>query len=218
MIICHSKKFVVVHLEKTGGTTIEKAIEPHLKVQDLYIHDWMIYNFAFKYALTEHSDANVIQKFLGEDWNNYKKFAVIRNPVQLMRSMYSFAMRVAAENAGKQPPDGAHSAYAYSVMSDTGPDGFVDYMLSRDYAMVSPQSDRLAPMLNDGLVIDLSELNWYWENTLDWLGLPWDTPMVVRNSSYVNECSFSPDTVKRIKKHFEKDYDILPSLVGVKWY
>ena len=37
MIICHSRKYVFIHIHKTGGTSVESALEPTLHWNDLLL-------------------------------------------------------------------------------------------------------------------------------------------------------------------------------------
>jgi hypothetical protein len=78
-------KFVFVHINKTGGNSVNQALEP----------------YGFKYAATEgfghpdikfphsqHWDAHEYKLALGETWEDYIKFAIVRNPWDRMLSQY----------------------------------------------------------------------------------------------------------------------------------
>lgn len=220
MIISYSHKFVFIHLEKCGGTTVEHSLAPTLNPGDLLINDWTrIFFDKQNYQLSEHSPAWVAKKWIGSPWNNLRKFSVVRDPVDIMRSMYSYSKGVydgMYKNTFHVPEDGSLKAIVYSEKTGYGPDGFVDYMFTRGYHCISPQADRLEGIIKNDWIIDLTELDNEWNNITDWLGLG-ELPMLRKNLSNSNLIEFSSDTVKSIKKNFEKDYDIFPDITGVRW-
>lgn len=71
MTICHERKLIFIHIPKNAGTSIIKA----MGVENLYM-DKTIEEYK------EHYD---------EYWDKYKKFTVIRDPVDRFISAYKFA-------------------------------------------------------------------------------------------------------------------------------
>lgn len=221
MIVCYSKGFVVQHMEKTGGTTVVQSLAPHLEQYDLVMTDWMKFIFNQRGdGISEHAASSAIAMFLGDSWKNFKKFSTVRDPVELMKSFYNYSKSEYERHVGTPnqiPPDGSLKAYIYSENTGYGPDGFVDFMFARGYMSVSPQVDRLHHMLGDGLIVDLSELDSSWDGVTSYLGFNNKIDMVKKRVLHSSRVEFSLDTVKRIKNHFEKDYDILPGITGVRW-
>lgn len=211
--------FVVLHLEKTGGTTIEKSIEPHLELGDLYLKDWQMLRFATDKWLNEHSISDTAYDFLESSWGSFKKFSTVRDPVNIMRSMYNYAKYVYDNTPNEEKrflPEGAVRAYAYSYKYDLGTDGFVDYMFNNNYTMVSPQTFRLRKMLKDGLIIDIEQLNDRWNDVMSYLGIG-SVKSMNRNVLGSSHIIFSDLAIQKIKNHFMADYDTLPSITGMYW-
>jgi hypothetical protein len=71
MTISHEKKLIFIHIPKNAGTSIIKA----LGVENLYF-DKTIEQYKEHYK---------------DYWNNYKKFTVIRDPIDRFISAYKFA-------------------------------------------------------------------------------------------------------------------------------
>jgi hypothetical protein len=71
MTICHERKLIFIHIPKNAGTSIIKA----MGVENLYM-DKTIEEYK------EHYD---------EYWDKYKKFTVIRDPIDRFISAYKFA-------------------------------------------------------------------------------------------------------------------------------
>lgn len=105
MIISHSRKFIFIHLEKCGGTSVESALQPYLawddiifgstefgeSIQSLYMKRYGRDNVKNN-MLWKHSDASQIYSYIGSNrWNDYRKICVVRNPVDLMKSFYAFS-------------------------------------------------------------------------------------------------------------------------------
>jgi hypothetical protein len=72
-MISHKHKFIFVHIPKTGGTSIESVFVPNAVEKDV----------SFK-----HSTAKEYQKKFNREFSEYFKFSVIRNPWDLVASLY----------------------------------------------------------------------------------------------------------------------------------
>lgn len=254
MIISHSRKFVFIHLQKCGGTSIEYALEPYLSWDDLVLGGTE-YGESFQALLYQrygidnvqqnmlwkHSNADDIYNFLGKKrWNEYKKIAVVRDPVDMMKSLYYFSQNVIRYHTGRIyeeewrkwvddktfPPDWPYlekyvQAYIESKVRGKGFDYFVELLLNNDYEFVRPQIDRIRYRIlhsNVEKVVDLSDLNNRWEELTSFIGIE-DTPPIDKLNSVEKdfEIEMSDKTKKMIKKHFAKDYRYMKYLTNVKW-
>ena len=106
MIISKSKNFIYIHIEKTGGTSIEEALLPYLDWNDIIYGGTTFGNdlqnlygkhFGYEYleknGLWKHSDAKTISKFLSQDYENMYKFTTVRDPIDIMISFYYYIKR-----------------------------------------------------------------------------------------------------------------------------
>ena len=71
MTICHERKLIFIHIPKNAGTSIIKA----MGVENIYM-DKKIEEYKEHY---------------GEYWDKYKKFTVVRDPIDRFISAYKFA-------------------------------------------------------------------------------------------------------------------------------
>lgn len=81
MIISHEKKFVFIHVPKTGGTSISSWLLKH--------------PFCFEDG-NKHATAKEARSYFetnGWPWHEYKKFLVVRNPWSRAYSYYKFIMQ-----------------------------------------------------------------------------------------------------------------------------
>ncbi len=74
MLISHQYKFIFVHIQKTGGLTVEDILER--QVPDLQ-------KVIGRHALAQHGIDTI------PEWNDYFKFAFVRNPWDRLVSWYS---------------------------------------------------------------------------------------------------------------------------------
>ncbi|HEY3638812.1 MAG TPA: sulfotransferase family 2 domain-containing protein [Rhizomicrobium sp.] len=96
MIICHSRKFIFIHIHKTGGTSVERALDPHLAWNDLILGgsafgERIQAAYMKKFGLNKHSTVAEIEKVCGSGiLDEYFVFSVVRNPLSRLCSMYNF--------------------------------------------------------------------------------------------------------------------------------
>lgn len=75
-MIDHTRKLIFIHIARTGGTSIEKALTGK---------DWWVIE-----PRTKHISAKQARKIYGEDvWRSYTKFSVVRNPWDRITSMWA---------------------------------------------------------------------------------------------------------------------------------
>lgn len=74
-MIDHERKLIFIHIERTGGTSVEKA---------LVGKDWWKID-----SNSKHIKASQAKKLYGKDvWKDYTTFTIIRNPWDRVVSMY----------------------------------------------------------------------------------------------------------------------------------
>jgi hypothetical protein len=116
MIISHSHKFIFVHIHKTGGTSIEQGLDPHLAWNDLILGgsrlgERMQPFYAKKFGLGKHSTVSEIESVCGSKYlDDYYVFSLVRHPVARMCSMYNFVATTLDRWARQQKIDFADIA------------------------------------------------------------------------------------------------------------
>jgi hypothetical protein len=110
MIICHSRKFIFVHIHKTGGTSVERALDPHLAWNDLILGgspfgEKIQQPYAKKFGLNKHSTVSDIEAVCGDLVRDYVTFALVRNPLSRMCSLYNFVATIVHRWADQQGID-----------------------------------------------------------------------------------------------------------------
>lgn len=252
MIISASREFIFIHLEKCGGTSVETALEPYLEWSDVILgstdfgesYQQLLHNrFGVenvrKNMLWKHSDARDIRAFVGpEIWNDFTKISVVREPVDLVKSLYFFSQTAIQYHIGRinrhvwkemlrtgSFPDSwpyteyfIH-AYAQSEVDGSGIDGFVRDIFSEQYNFIKPQYERIQVNGDKDLdlVVDLCCLNDEWQNILNACNIKDEALLNHLNASERDEVELSPKSLKIIKKHFAIDYQQLPKYTGVTW-
>jgi hypothetical protein len=103
MVISHSRRFIFLRTQKTGGSSLSHALRATLQPEDYRAHRrlplwqkrlglrsrWPKTRFGGPFGLTQHATARQVRRFVGEEaWRGYFKFAVERNPWDRQLSLY----------------------------------------------------------------------------------------------------------------------------------
>ena len=96
MIICHSKRFIFIHIQKTGGTSVELALEPMLSWSDLILGssafgEMIDAHYKSRFGLSKHSSLAEIENICGKQiCRSYAVFATVRHPLDRLCSVYNY--------------------------------------------------------------------------------------------------------------------------------
>jgi len=96
-MIYKEKKFIFVHIYKTGGKSLQDSLFPYIDRIPIY---YKVFNklatplhikwFPKYLKIHMHSGVTVYRDYLGNEFDNYFKFAVSRNPFSWQVSLYFF--------------------------------------------------------------------------------------------------------------------------------
>lgn len=90
MIVCHSRRFVFVHIHKTAGESITSALSPALGDGDWEVRGKTRPSINGT-VLHKHSTALEALHALGPElWEQYFTFAFVRHPIDRILSLYRY--------------------------------------------------------------------------------------------------------------------------------
>tara|TARA_Y200000002_G_scaffold306413_1_gene262354 strand:+ start:3903 stop:4652 length:750 start_codon:yes stop_codon:yes gene_type:complete len=146
MIICHSKKFIYIHIPKTGGESVEKALECHLKRPLLNQKDLILGStklgkklnkyYRKKYSLHKHSNIQKIFDLYNSknQLNDYRIGATIRDPISRCFSYFNYIANIVENGLNRinRPKD-----YYYFIKrieeNDYGKMNFLKWRITKAY-------------------------------------------------------------------------------------
>lgn len=99
-MISHKHKFIFLHIPKTGGTSIERALEPNVTLEDPSSNDIHIEgntSIEGKHWRTIDYEQNFPELF-----HSYFKFMFIRNPWDRIVSRYEWRRLIASRRLGNK--------------------------------------------------------------------------------------------------------------------
>ena len=94
-MICHHKRFVFLHIPRTGGTSINKTLRPLCETPTDGNHP----NPAYR----THASLSDYKSYLDEKFDSYWKFTIVRNPWDRMVSLYFWGLQI--RNISASDPD-----------------------------------------------------------------------------------------------------------------
>jgi chondroitin 4-sulfotransferase 11 len=113
MLISHDYKFIFIHIGKTGGTSIERALCSFLRI------DFEATEISPDGKWWKHKWAAVMREILGKDlWDDYFTFAFVRNPYDMILSLYCMYTQYPEYTNPKQHSDLYHPWNQYSCFTD----------------------------------------------------------------------------------------------------
>src|SRR5258708_2149793 len=105
MIISHSRRFIFVHIHKTGGTSVELALDKFLSWNDLVLGgsplgEAMNDTYRERYGLDKHSSVAEIDQVCGPQLSSrYTVLATVRHPLNRLCSLYNFVGTIVHHHA-----------------------------------------------------------------------------------------------------------------------
>jgi len=255
MILSHSKKFIYIHLEKCGGTSIEEYLMPFLEWDDILLggttYGWEMINlyrkrfgddYMIKHGLYKHSTAQDIKRYAGDEiWNTYYKFATVRNPEKLVKSLYFFTQKnisqyinsidinkkykvIYEKNHDQEvliqdntiiTDDLTYKSYIESMIDKTYIDGFITKIINENNRIVLPQTLRLNSSVD---IYDIENINSNWQKILNNINIKSkeDLPVLFKTIDH-SKIQLEEKTKSLIKEHFKIDYQTIPSITGSNW-
>lgn len=178
MLISQNPNFLFIHIQKTGGTSLEKVIRASCpEVRQL---------------CGRHDHASMAYKIMGNDYNDYFKFAFVRNPWDRLVSWYSMIVQF---SQGK-PRHTLNGLWQYALNTASS---FEEFILHCTEAVEDNDGrksfayDQLTYITDDdgGVIVDFVGR---YEN-------------FARDARYVlNKLGTSADTVPQMNKSVHQDY------------
>lgn len=93
MIYSDEKKFIFIHVPKTGGTSLTEVLRPCASIG--VNKQYSVPNGSmFHETVMKHVRALHLKKFINNNiWDSYFKFGFVRNPWALLLSLYSWMIK-----------------------------------------------------------------------------------------------------------------------------
>ena len=123
MTINHEKKLIFIHIPKNAGTSIIKA----MGVENLYM-DKTIEEYKEHY---------------GDYWNEYKKFTVVREPIDRFISAYKFARMDESGWFSATGEEGLEKHHHYELCNEMNINEYISYLYKNPEKFnrwISPQT------------------------------------------------------------------------------
>lgn len=123
MTINHEKKLIFIHIPKNAGTSIIKA----MGVENLYM-DKTIEQYKEHY---------------GDYWNEYKKFTVVREPIDRFISAYKFARMDESGWFSATGEEGLEKHHHYELCNEMNINEYISYLYKNPEKFnrwISPQT------------------------------------------------------------------------------
>jgi hypothetical protein len=180
MPISDAHSAIFIHIPKTGGTSIEKA---------LGVFGGHSTTRLFGREM-QHYTSREVRELFPEKWADYYKFSVVRDPVKRLVSEYKRRMEV-------HNIDSDFDAFCLYTLQN------LDHMVGHFHAHLRPQSDYLSEEVD--FVGRLEELGDNWRVLKGQLQIDEDLPH--SNASAPRQVLISAQSIDLINAVYQPDYD-----------
>ena len=218
MLISNSKEFIFIHIYKTAGTSVSKLFVPYCRLIDRLAYDfkitssligrfsvlmkWQDNGFKEFTGFSKHSKAIEVKNKLGDRYENYFKFIFVRNPFDLLVSMFHYI---------QQSPN--HKDYI-KVSNQNFKEFVKDYISQKPNLQIDFMTDPNTGEIIVDFVGRFENLNEDIEKLKDVLDIKNNLKLVHANSSnWRNKSDFRIfyDTELRllVESYFKRDFDML---------
>lgn len=200
------KKFIFIHIHKVAGKSISRALEKNLFPSIINSNDFLHYHYKKRFlsssiiyeneSISKHSKAIDYKNYLNSDYDNYFKFAFVRNPFDWQVSLFHY-MKQHKEH------------FQHEIVKNMNFPNYIEWRCSED---LNYQSDYIVDS-KDNIIVDtigkfenIKDDIKIIENNIDFnLQIPHINKSNHRHySSYYDK--FSKNLVI---KNFEKDFHLL---------
>jgi hypothetical protein len=212
MLLSHQKKFLFVHIAKTGGTSIRAALQRHRWQDPYYLPMWVasklsrIAHHEVAIKIPRHAKAITAKEMLPHPFfESLFKFAFVRNPWDLQVSSYH---HIGRERPDLLLPDETFEAFLRRKLD---PDRPWQYHIDTS---ITQQSDYLVD-LQGHLIVDFighyETLQQDFDHCCQQIGLPRvELPHRRKaNDRLAYRDYYTPETQALVGEAFARDIDIL---------
>ena len=217
MIISNSKNFIFIHIDKCGGNSVKDALQPYLNKNDILIGS-LDFNeteqdlyYLEKYKLRRHSTAKEIKKIVKNNWETMYKFTTVRNPLDIMISLYFYVEK----NFKEDVDDEYFTIYKQSLENKKPIDFFIKYLIENKYSCTVPMTSRIDESVE---IFDIDNIEENWNYILKKINIVDNVKINKLNkSNRPSNVYLEKETKDLIYDCFIADYQTIPKITKYKW-
>lgn len=202
MIISNEKKFIFIHLPKTAGMSIKKALKKYddrgliLKMLDTPIARRIPYVKDMN-PLKFHGKAFEFQEYLSEEiFNKYFKFVFVRNPWSWLVSMYYYIIENSWHHLYKIVNRMSFSKFLYWRKTSS------NFYLQKDFVV-----DK-----NDNIIVDyigkVENIKQDFDNICNKIKVDAKLPHKNKSGHKNYKKYYNHETIKLVEEHYAADIDL----------
>ncbi len=217
MIVDHERKYIFIHIPKTGGTAITETLIPHLSAGSIGgdgPHKFLHYHAPAREAIDAFKE-------LCWDWHKYTSVTVIRNPFEVLHSDYWFHRYIGGKLFPDGPPAKDDPEYAWHLKCYGSQFiTFTEYCLREYghwdrgfYQQYCCGRDKTTKLVTT--VFRHERIDGAWNHAKSFFNLPADMPLArINATSQVSgkqrpapQDDYTPELVNFVKTIFKDDLD-----------
>ena len=212
MLLSHRKKFLFVHIAKTGGTSVRSALQQYRWRDPYYAPIWLasklsgLANHELGIKLPRHAKAIAAQEMLPKQfYDSLFKFAFVRNPWDLQVSSYHHIQR---ERPHLLKQDESFDAFLRHKFDPERP---WQYHIDTS---ITPQSDYLVDLKGSLIVYFIGKYETLQQDFTHCCQVI-DIPIIElphrrrANDRLAYRDYYTPETQRMVEEHFTRDIEIL---------